>query len=82
MTTIQMTNAKQRVAVGLMALAISVGGLSGFVNSFEQDADAVAQRRQVLAIKAEQAREYRDLREGPVQIAAGNGIAVTGAMTN
>ena len=34
------------------------------------------------AIKAEQAREYRDLREGPVQIAAGNGIAVTGAMTN
>ena len=82
MTTIQMTNAKQRVAVGLMAIAIALGGLSVFVNSFAQDAEAVAQRRQVLATKAEQAREYRDLREGRVQVATSNGITVTGAMTN
>ena len=83
MTTMNTTSAKQRMAIGLMAILISLGGLNLFVHSFERgDADALAQRQMVLADKADRAREYRQLHEGKVRVATTTGILAIGAMAN
>jgi len=83
MTTMNTATTKQRLAIGLAAIVIALGGLDLFVQSFERgDADALAQRQMVLADKAEQAREYRQLHEGRLQVATTTGIVVPGAMAN
>jgi len=80
MTTNRTTSSKERLVIGFVAIVISLAGLDGFVRSFEQDAEALAQRQTVLAEKADRAREYRQLHEGRVQVATNAGIFVPGAM--
>jgi hypothetical protein len=82
MTTNRTTSSKERLVIGFVAIVISLGGLNGFVRSFEQDAETLAQRQMVLAEKADRAREYRQLHEGRVQVATNAGIFVPGAMAN
>ena len=83
MTTMNTATTKQRLAIGLAAIVISLGGLDFFVQSFERgDADALAQRQMVLAEKADRAREYRQLHDGRVQVATNAGIFVPGAIAN
>jgi hypothetical protein len=82
MTTNRTTSSKERLVIGFVAIVISLGGLNGFVRSFEQDAETLAQRQMVLAGKADRARKYRQLHEGRVQVATNAGIFVPGAMAN
>jgi hypothetical protein len=83
MTTMNTSTTKQRLAIGLAAIVIALGGLDLFVQSFERgDADALAQRQMVLADKAERAREYRQLHEGRLQVATTTGAVAPGAMAN